>query len=330
MAGSPATFRDLIAANKRNSAILVVIFCLFVVLVGMVLGLGVLAYVDPAIIRHLNLQQAGLVGLVSGGLALFLSLIAYYGGDQMILTASSARPIAHDDDPELFNVVEEMSIAAGLPMPKVYKIPDMALNAFATGRDPEHATVAITEGLRRKLTREELQGVIAHEMSHVRNYDIRLMMLLAVLVGSVAMMSDLFWQIIWRSGGRSSSSNDDKGSGLILLAVMVVATVLALIAPILAQIIQLAVSRQREYLADASGVELTRNPIGLARALQKIDSDKEPLQSANQGTAHLYIANPLKRFQGLSDSIFSSHPPIQDRIRRLQALTREPEYVARQ
>jgi heat shock protein HtpX len=324
MAGPPATFRDLIAENKRNSAILVAIFCLFVAAFGMVLGLGVLAYTDPRAVRNLNVQQALLVGLVSGGIAVLLSLFAYYGGQDMILAVSNAKPLQHSDDPELFNVVEEISIAAGLPMPAVYLIPDPAPNAFATGRDPEHAAITVTAGLRQKLNRDELQGVIAHEMSHIRNYDIRLMMLLAVLVGTVAMLADLFWQIIWRSGGnRNRDDGDNKGSGLFLLVVVVVATVLALIAPILAQIIQLAVSRQREYLADASAVELTRNPLGLANALQKIDSDKEVLQSANRGTAHLYIANPVKQFDALADSMFASHPPIQDRIQRLLALAHQ-------
>jgi len=215
-----------------------------------------------------------------------------------------------------------MAIAAGLPMPRVYVIDDPAPNAFATGRDPQHAAVTITTGLRSKLTRDELQGVIAHEMSHVRNYDIRLMLLMAVLVGTVVMLADLFWQILRFSpgGGRRSRDGDKGGGGILALVLIIVAVLLALIAPILAQIIQLAVSRQREFLADASGVELTRNPLGLANALRKIDADPHDLQVANRGTAHLYIANPIKKFEARAHTAFASHPPIKERIRRLEAL----------
>ncbi len=325
MSGPPATFRDLIQSNKRNSAILVAIFCLFVTAVAMVLGLAILAYTSPSSFRQLNILQAVLIGLAAGGISLLLSFMSYYAGADIITAVSGAKPIERNQDPELFNVVEEMAIAAGLPMPAIYLIQDPAPNAFATGRDPQHALVAITTGLREKLTRDELQGVMAHEMSHIRNYDIRLMMLLAVLVGMVAMMSDLFWQIIFRSGGgrRDRDDKDDKGSGAIMIVLMVVAVLLAIIAPILAQIIQLAVSRQREYLADASAVELTRNPQGLASALQKLDADPVVLQSANRGTAHLYIVNPIKKFEARAASAFASHPPIQDRIKRLLALVHQ-------
>jgi heat shock protein HtpX len=240
----------------------------------------------------------------------------------MILAVSHARPIDHSQDPELYNVVEEIAIAAGLPVPKVYLIPDPAPNAFATGRDPEHASVAITTGLREKLTRDELQAVIAHEMAHVRNYDIRLMLLLTVLVGTVAMLADFFWQITWRTSPRSSrsSKDGDKGGGWVAVVLIVVAIILAIVAPIVAQILQFAVSRQREYLADATGVEFTRNPQALADALRKIAADAHELKVANQGTAHLYIVNPIKKFQSWADTAFASHPPIEDRIQRLEAL----------
>jgi heat shock protein HtpX len=325
----PQTFRDLIAANKRNSAILVIVFCLFVTVVAMVLGLGVLAYAAPDAVAHVNWLRALLIGGIAAGLSLFISWLAYYSGDSMILAVSGAREIEHRDDPELFNVVEEMAIAAGLPMPKVYVIHDSAPNAFATGRDPRHAAVTITTGLRHKLSRDELQGVIAHEMSHIRNYDIRLMLLMAVLVGTVVMLADLFWQIMFTTRGGSSSRDRNRdgggGGGMVALVLIVLAIILALIAPFLAQIIQLAVSRQREYLADASGVELTRNPLGLAHALRKIDHDPGELHSANRGTAHLYIANPIKKFQARAESAFASHPPIRDRIRRLEALAHQYE-----
>jgi heat shock protein HtpX len=319
------TFRDLIAANKRNSVLLVILFCLFVAAVILVLGLAVLAWIDPASVSHLDWTQALLFGGVAGGISLLIALYGYYGGDSLVLSISGAKPIQHDEDPELFNVVEEMAIAAGLPMPRVYLIHDSAPNAFATGRDPQHAVVAITTGLRAKLTRDELQGVIAHEMAHIRNYDIRLMLLMAVLVGTVVMLADLFGQMMWLSSGRRSSRKRDDGKGgggAIVAILMIVALVLAILAPILAQIIQFAVSRQREYLADASAVELTRYPQGLANALRKIRDDPAELRNANRGTAHLFIANPVKKFSARASSPFSSHPPLDERIRRLEALVK--------
>src|SRR5262249_50678438 len=236
---------------------------------------------------------------------------------------SHARPIAHEDDPELFNVVEEMAIAAGIPMPRVYLMHDSAPNAFATGRDPQHAAVAITTGLREKLTRDELQGVIAHEISHIRNYDIRLMLLMAVLVGTVVMLADFFRQVMWYSSPRSarrSKDRDKEGGNPLAIIFIILAVILSIIAPILAQIIQLAVSRQREYLADASGVELTRNPLGLADALRKIDEDPNKLTVATRGTANLFMPTPIKKSEARAESAFASHPPIKDRIRRLEAL----------
>jgi heat shock protein HtpX len=317
------TFRDMIAENKRKSFWLVVVFVLFITVVAGVIGLAVVFYFDPELADDISWTSGIAIGVAAALASFFLAYLGYMSGDQMILYTNGAKPMQKADDPQLFNVVEEIAIAAGIPMPSVYLIHDPAPNAFATGRDPQHASVAITTGLREKLNREELQGVIAHEISHIRNYDIRLMMLLAVLIGSIVMLADFFWQVMWfgGSGRRSrSSSSKDSGGGWIVLIVVVLAILLALIAPILAQIIQLAVSRQREYLADASAVELTRNPLGLANALRKIDADPHVLESANRGTAHLYIANPIKKFEARADSVFASHPPIQDRINRLMAL----------
>jgi len=313
------TYEDLIAANKRKSAILVVLFALFVAAVSMVLGLAIVAMLQPRALAAVDWRQGLLVGAVAAGVSLVIALIGFYRGPEMILHVSGARPIRHEDDPELFNVVEEMAIAAGIPMPKVYVIDDSAPNAFATGRDPEHGIVCITTGLRHKLNREELQGVIAHEMAHIRNYDIRLMMLLAVLVGTVAMLADFYWQLL-RYGPRSQRRADRQEGGGLHPLLFLVAILLALMAPLAAQLIQLAVSREREYLADASAVELTRNPLGLANALAKIDADPDVLEVANQGTAHLFIANPIKKFEARARTIFSSHPPIQERIRRLRML----------
>jgi heat shock protein HtpX len=220
------------------------------------------------------------------------------------------------------NVVQEMTIAAGVPMPKVYIIDDTAPNAFATGRDPQHASVAITTGLLQKLDREELQGVLGHELSHVRNFDIRFALLVAVLVGSIALLADFFLRFTFWGGGRRSSSRDRGGGGLVAL-IYVLAIILAIVAPAVAALVQLAVSRQREYLADASSVELTRNPHGLERALAKIASDKEVLEVANRATAHLYFTNPIKKFEARASGMFSTHPAIVDRINRLRELTGE-------
>ncbi len=319
----PQTFRDLIADNKRNSALLVVGFVLFTLVVALVFALAIVMYMDPRAAVQVNFVRSLVVGCIAAGIALVFSWISYLSGDKMILSVSGAKPLEKKDDPQLYNVVEEMAIAAGVPMPQIYLIQDSAPNAFATGRDPQHASIAITSGLRTKLNREELQGVIAHEMSHIRNYDIRLMLLLAMLIGTIVMLSDVFWQILRFGPSRSSRSDDrkeDKGAGVIMIVVFVIAILLAIIAPLLAQLIQLAVSRQREYLADASGVELTRNPLGLAHALKKIDDDPDILETANRGTAHLYIANPIKTFEARAHSMFASHPPIKARITRLLEL----------
>ncbi len=325
------TFRDLIAANKRSSVLLVVIFILFTAIVAVVLAMGLMVMADDGASLEVDFTRSIVVGVIAMVVSFLLALASYYEGDKMVLSISGARPIAHKDDPQLYNVVEEMAIAAGVPMPRVYLIDDPAPNACATGRDPKHAAIAVTTGLRTKLNREELQGVVAHEMSHIRNFDIRLMLLMAVLIGTIVMLADLFWQFLrfgsFSSSNRRSDSNRDSGKGgvIVVLVIFVIAILLAILAPLLAQIIQLAVSRQREYLADATGVQFTRNPSGLASALRKIDDDPNELKHANRGTAHLYIANPIKKFEARANSVFASHPPIKDRIRRLEALVGKHE-----
>ncbi len=320
------TFRDLIAANKRNSVLLVLGFIAFIALLATLLSAGVLMAFDSGLDHAAILTHAAIAGLIGAGIAILLSTLSFFSGDEFVLSVNHAKPMDKSQDPQLFNVVEEMAIAAGVPMPKVYLIHDPAPNAFATGRDPAHASVAITSGLRNKLNREELQGVIAHEMAHIRNYDIRLMLLLAVLIGAVVMLCDLFWTFLrvsmYSSSSRSnrSSSRESKGLNPVLIVVFVLGILLAILAPFLAQIIQLAVSRQREYLADSSAVELTRDPIGLANALRKIDADPLELKTANRGDAHLFISNPIKKFSDLSGSIWSSHPPTADRVQRLMNL----------
>jgi heat shock protein HtpX len=249
-------------------------------------------------------------------------------GDQAVLSAASAVPInPSTNDPQqrqLLNIVEEIKIASGLPMPIVYLIPDADPNAFATGRDPDHASIAVTRGLVEKLNREELQGVIAHEMSHIRNLDIRLMTTMAALVGGIALLSDWAARSMRFGGGRSRSSGRDKsggGAGMILLVLWILAVILA---PILAQILAMSVSREREYLADASGAELTRNPAGLASALKKIEMDHMPTHAIKRGTAHLCIADPLGRKVGLREGfvadLLATHPPMPHRISKLMQM----------
>jgi heat shock protein HtpX len=301
------TFRERIAVNRRNSLFLIAGFLAFVAVFGYVIGW---AWIGDPVGAVFGLVLAFVVGTVSG-------LATYYGGDRMVLAASRAREITHDDAPVLFNVVEEMALAAGLPMPKVYIIEDSAPNAFATGRDPEHASVAVTSGLLEKLDRDELQGVIAHEMSHVGNFDIRYAMLVGVLVGTTVLISDFFLRGLWFGGG---SRGRGGGGGYIQLIMLVIAIVLAILAPFFARLLQLSISRQREYLADATAVQLTRNPKGLADALQEISGDREVLEAANRATAHLYIVNPVKRFEKRSKGLFSTHPPIEERIKILRQM----------
>ena len=307
MSESPyeGTFRERIAINRRNSLLLIAAFLAFVAVFGYVIGW---AWIGDPVGAIFGLVLAFVVGIVTG-------LATYYGGDRMVLAASRAREITHDDAPVLFNVVEEMAIAAGLPMPKVYIIDDSAPNAFATGRDPEHASVAVTSGLLEKLNRDELQGVIAHEMSHVGNFDIRYAMLVGILVGTTVLISDFFLRGLWLGGGGRGRG---EGGGYIQLIMMVIAIALAILAPLFARLLQLSISRQREYLADASAVRLTRNPKGLADALQKISGDREVLEAANRATAHLYIVNPVKGFEKRAKGLFSTHPPIQERIQILR------------
>jgi heat shock protein HtpX len=305
------TFRERIARNRRNSLLLIAVFLAFITLFGYVIGFALLG--DPT--RALfGLALALVVGVIAG-------LISYFAGDKMVLAASRAREITHEDAPVLFNVVEEMSIASGLRMPKVYIVDDTAPNAFATGRDPEHATVAVTRGLLEKMDRDELQGVIAHEMSHVANFDIRYSMLVGILVGTTVLISDFFLRGLWfGGGGRGGGRRGGDGGGQLQIIMLLVAIVLAILAPLFARLLQLSISRQREFLADATAVRLTRNPKGLADALQKISGDREVLEVANRATAHLYIVNPIKRFEKRSKGLFSTHPPIEERIKILRAL----------
>jgi heat shock protein HtpX len=309
---APTTFFAEIDRNRRDSWLLV---AAVIVVLG-VLG-GVIGYAT-------GYGWAGVV--VAVVVAMVMSIGSYFAGDGLVLASSGAQQVDTANPPDqykqLVNVVTEMSLAGGVPMPRVYVINDTAPNAFATGRDPQHASIAATTGLLEKMDREELQGVIGHEMSHVRNFDIRFALLVGVLVGSIALISDWFLRYtFWFGGGRRSNTDNDRGGGGGLAAILfIVALILAVIAPIIGRIVQLAVSRRREELADVSSVDLTRNPVGLARALRTISDDPEVLEVANRATQHLYIVNPIKSFEERSKSMWDTHPPIAERIRILERI----------
>jgi heat shock protein HtpX len=308
------TFYQQISHNRRQSVLLVIVVAAILAALGFAIGFATTGKSSGGI-------AAVVIALIVAGI---LSAGSYYAGDSLVLATSGAKEVTEEQAPQLMNVVRELAVAANIPMPRVYIIDDTAPNAFATGRDPQHASVAITAGLLQKLDREELQGVIGHELSHVRNLDIRFTLLVGVLVGSIALLADFFLRFSFFggfSGGRRGRDNDNSGG---LQAVFfVIAIVLAIVAPLFAGLVQLAVSRQREYLADASSVELTRNPYGLERALAKIAADQEPLEVANRATQHLYIVNPIKKLGEHSQGLMSTHPPILDRINRLRQLSGE-------
>ena len=287
-----------VSRNVRKTWIILGLFIIF---------LSAIAYVYASASGY----NTSLYLLFAATLSTIMSISSYYFSDKIVLATSGAKPVTKESHAELFNVLENLSIGSGIPMPKLYLIHDSSPNAFATGRDPEHAVVAVTTGLLEKLTRTELEGVLAHELSHIKNFDIRLMAVVAVIVGSIAFLADVYLRSMWSKGNR-------KGNGVLLLAGLV----LSLLSPIIATIMQLAISRKREFLADASGALLTRYPDGLASALEKIAADKKPLDRANNATAHLYISNPFKNKSGahLFTSLFNTHPPIEERIRILRSM----------
>lgn len=286
-----------IASNKRRSALFIVIFVLLVLAIGFVWD---------------QIEGGGTIVLpLAGVFALGSALTGYFVGDTLALAANHATPIQKEESLELHRLVENLSITAGLPMPRLYVIPSPAINAFATGRDPQHASIAVTTGALEKLERAELEGVLAHELSHVQNYDIRLMMVVAIFVGTIILLSDWFFRSrLWGRGGRERRNLHP--------VIAIGGLVLLFLSPIVARLIQLAISRRREYLADASGVLLTRYAEGLARALEKIRAENLPVASANSATAHLYFSNPLST--KIARSLFATHPPIDDRIAALRMM----------
>jgi len=298
------TFYQSIAANKRQSFTIVIFFISFITLVAYFM---VYAFeLDPSIIP---------LALIFSGIGSFIS---YWFSDKIILAISKARPATKEEDYYFYSVAQNISIATGIK-PKLYVIEDTAPNAFATGRDKNHAVVCCTVGLLQKLDRSELEAVVAHEFSHIKNYDMLLMSIVSILVGLITLLADLMLRSSFGRRNRKSS----KDSGQISLLFTIVGLLLTLLSPIIAQLIQLAISRRREYFADASAVAITRQPTALISALTKISSDKEPLEAANKATAHLYIANPLKNHHdsiGWFAKLFNTHPPIKDRIQALSQI----------
>ncbi len=288
-----------IDSNKRKTTILIAIFMAFVIGIGYVLNVS-FGYGYESVI-------------LAVGVSVVMSLVGYFQSDKIALHSTGAREISKEigkeDNPYVYRMVENLAITSGIPMPKVHIIDSPALNAFATGRDPEHASIALTTGIIAALENEELEGVIAHELSHVKNYDIRVMTIVVVLVGTISLLADWFFRARFLSGSR----DDNRGGHPIFLILGVVALI---ISPLVAELIKLAVSRKREYLADASGAMMTRYPEGLARALEKISASDTPLEKASSATAHLFIANPFKGQK--IRSLFSTHPPIEERIQKLR------------
>lgn len=292
-----------IDSNKRKTWILMALFIAVVILIGWVFS---------------EVTDYGYSGLFFAGIiSLAMTAFGYFKGDSVALMAAGAKgPITRENNAYVFRMIENLAITAGIPMPKVYLIADQSINAFATGRDPQHASVAITTGAIERLENEELEGVLAHELSHIKNYDIRLMTVVLVLVGLIALLSDWFIRIQLFGNGRKR----EGGNNQLQLILMVAGVILLILSPIIGKLIQLAISRKREFLADASGSLITRYPEGLARALEKISADSLPLKRANNATAHLYIANPFKGTKHLLSNLFATHPPIEERVKRLRGM----------
>jgi heat shock protein HtpX len=302
---------ESVDANKRRSNIVILCFVLFVLFSAVIIAKGLGYYYGY---QTSGFELTGLALVISG----VMSFASYYYSDRIILGLSGAKPADRKHDFQFYTVAENLSLGAGAPMPQLYVIEDTAMNAFATGRDPEHAVICATSGLLDSLSRTELEGVIGHEMSHITNYDTRLMSIVTVLVGIVTLLGDWLLRASWF--GRGERSRENNGAGPIFLAL---GFLLALLSPIIARLIQLAISRHREFLADASSAKLTRQPSGLISALEKLAADSEPLEAANKATAHLYIVNPLKNRHdaiGWFSNFFNTHPPVEDRIKALQQM----------
>ena len=301
------THYQLVAQNKRKSWLVIVGFTVFV---------GVAAWLMTYSFGY-DLSLVGVALLFSG----VISFGSYWFSDTVVLAVSKARPATRDEFFDFYTVAENLSMSLQIPVPKLYVIDDTAMNAFATGRDPKHSAIVATTGLLSRLNRSEIEGVIAHELSHVTNYDILLMSIVSILVGFIALLADWMIRISFLGGGKRRDSRD---SGQIEMILGLVGFVLVLLSPLIANLIKLAISRKREFLADASGVAITKNPMGLISALNKISQDQEPLEAANKATAHLYISDPLKNQKGGVSwfaNMFNTHPPVEERIQALQSIS---------
>jgi heat shock protein HtpX len=288
--------------NIKKTYLLISVFLIFVICLGWVFSYAMGSY---------------LILIAAVLFSVLMSFTSYWYSDKIVLKMSRARPISKENNLELYRIVENLCITAGLPLPKIYIMDEAAPNAFATGRDPDHAVVVFSQGLLNKLNRSEIEGVAAHELSHIGNRDILLMTVVVVLVGFVTLLADFFLRWSWFGGSR----RDSKDSGQIGMIIFVAAIILSILSPLIAKLIQMAISRKREFLADANGALLTRYPEGLASALEKISADSEPLKAANKATAHLYIANPFKgkKISWLT-KMFTTHPPIEERIKVLRGM----------
>lgn len=294
-----------VRGNKIKSVVLIILFLFLVGILGLVIGL---------------IYGSTVFGIaISVFVGMVYVLIVFNSGDQMILKMTGARSVTKKEFPYLYHTLEGLAIAAGIPTPKAYVIEDSALNAFATGKDPQHASITVTTGLLKVMKRQELEGVIAHEMSHIKNYDVRFMMLAVVLVGLVTLLSDFILRsFLWGSHGRK---RDNHGGGNIQLLFIALGLLFAILAPLIGYMIKLAISRKREFMADANAAILTRYPPGLANALEKIKKDPDPLvDKANKATAHIFISTPFRKKHGFVNKVFATHPPIEERIKRLKEM----------
>ena len=290
-----------IEQNKRDTVIIVTLFIAIVSAIGWFVG-------------EYFYEGSGVTFL--GGALIFSGIsgfISYYNSDKIVLGISGAKEVKFEDGPDLHKLVENMSIASGIPKPRIYVIEDSSMNAFATGRDPEHSVICFTTGIVQRLEKRELEGVIAHEMSHIGNFDIRLMSIVSILVGTIMLLADWFTRGAFYGGSRKRSSDSNSGGSIFFLVGMI----LLILSPIIATLIKLAISRNREFLADATAVSITRHPRGLADALMKLGSDREVLEAANGATAHLYIVSPVRTLGKAVEGLFTTHPPIEERINRL-------------
>jgi len=286
--------------NIRKTWALIILFLSIVISFGWIMS---------------QLYHSPIILYLAVAISTILSITSYWFSDKIVIAMSGGRPVTMQNNPELYRIVENLSITAGLPMPKVYVVPEMAPNAFATGRNPDHAAVAVTEGLLEKLDRSELEGVLAHELAHVGNRDMLIGTVIVVLVGFISILSDFFLRISLFGGDR----DDDNNNGVL----MVIGIIVSILAPIAATLIQLAISRKREFLADASGALLTRYPEGLANALMKISSDRTPMRNPSTATAHLWLSDPFKGIKGKGIAkLFMTHPPIEERVKALMEMSR--------